>query len=78
MDGAAAGITEQSDAVVLVVSEEKGIISLSIAGKISPGIEPENLRQVLAEFLNSRKEGVPAKAKRAAKKVRKPRKKGKR
>ncbi|MDP4000153.1 MAG: diadenylate cyclase CdaA [bacterium] len=50
---AAAGITEQSDAVVLVVSEERGIISLSIAGKISPGIDSANLRQVLSEFLTS-------------------------
>ncbi|MDP9212099.1 MAG: diadenylate cyclase CdaA [bacterium] len=48
---AAAGLTEQSDAVVLVVSEEQGIISLSVGGKITPGIEPDDLRRVLAEFL---------------------------
>jgi diadenylate cyclase len=68
---AAAGITEQSDAVVLVVSEEKGIISLSIAGKISPGVDPANLRQVLAEFMTSQKEAAPVRvAKKAARKTR--------
>ena len=76
---AAAGITEQSDAVVLVVSEEKGIISLSIAGKISPGVDPANLRQVLAEFLTAPKETAPVRAaKQAARKTGRKRRKGKR
>ncbi|HEY8109161.1 MAG TPA: diadenylate cyclase CdaA [Patescibacteria group bacterium] len=61
---AAAGITEQSDAVVLVVSEERGILSLSIAGKISPGIDPTNLRQVLAEFMTAQKGAAPVAADR--------------
>lgn len=52
---AAVGLTEQSDAVVVVVSEEKGIISLVVGGKITPGIEPSVLPQVLAEFLARKK-----------------------
>ncbi|MEX2043489.1 MAG: diadenylate cyclase CdaA [Patescibacteria group bacterium] len=78
---AAAGITEQSDAVVLVVSEEQGIISLSIAGKISPGVDPDDLRQVLAEFLNAKRDVAQlkkfAKTARNRKSRRKP-KRGKR
>lgn len=50
---AAVGLTEQSDAVVLLVSEEKGIISLVVAGKITPGIKPDVLPQILTEFLAS-------------------------
>ncbi len=57
---AAAGLTEQSDAVVLVVSEEQGVVSLSVGGKITPGIDPGDLRQVLSEFLLSRHRGSNA------------------
>ncbi|MSU76284.1 TIGR00159 family protein [Patescibacteria group bacterium] len=52
---AAVGLTEQSDAVVVVVSEEKGIISLVVGGKITPGIEPSVLNQVLTEFLSRKR-----------------------
>lgn len=52
---AAVGLTEQSDAVVVVVSEEKGIISLVVGGKITPGIEPAVLPQVLTEFLSRKR-----------------------
>lgn len=49
---AAVGLTEQCDAVVLVVSEERGIISLVVGGKITPGINAEVLPEVLEEFLS--------------------------
>jgi diadenylate cyclase len=52
---AAVGLTEQSDAVVVVVSEEKGIISLVVGGKITPGISAEVLPQILTEFLTRKK-----------------------
>ncbi len=48
---AAVGLTEHCDAIVLVVSEERGIISLVVGGKITPGISPDILQDVLAEFL---------------------------
>lgn len=49
---AAVGLTEQCDAVVLVVSEEKGTISLVVGGKITPGIGADILPQLLNEFLS--------------------------
>ena len=41
---AAIGLTEESDAVALVVSEETGGISLALDGQIESDIEPEQLR----------------------------------
>ncbi len=44
---AAMGISEDTDAVVVVVSEETGKISLSIGGKITKEQSPESLSRVL-------------------------------
>lgn len=53
---AALGITEQSDAVAVVVSEETGFISLAQGGKIWRGLSGEELGQRLHELtrLNNR------------------------
>lgn len=55
---AAVGLTEQCDAVVLVVSEEKGIVSLVVGGKITPGIGSDVLPKILEEFLTSKHPGT--------------------
>lgn len=48
---AALGITEQSDAVVVVVSEETGSISLSHDGRLIRGLRDEGLRERLVSLL---------------------------
>lgn len=48
---AALGVSEQSDAVVVVVSEETGAISISMEGRLSRGLKEETLRQRLLEAL---------------------------
>jgi diadenylate cyclase len=45
------GITEETDAVSVIVSEETGSISIAVAGQVERDITPERLRQRLAELL---------------------------
>lgn len=60
---AALGITEETDAVVVVVSEERGTISFCFSGNIVQNLDAESLRSALLGLL-----GRPArKAKPAAK-----------
>ncbi len=48
---AAIGITEISDAVTLVVSEETGIISAAHEGKLTRYLDEKTLREILTELL---------------------------
>ncbi len=48
---AALGITEESDAVAVVVSEESGEISLAVGGKLERNLDPEQLRSKLSELM---------------------------
>jgi len=48
---AALGITEISDAVALVVSEETGVISLAREGKLTRYLDEKTLREVLSDML---------------------------
>jgi diadenylate cyclase len=41
---AALGLSEESDAVALIVSEETGALSLALDGQIERGLEPDQLR----------------------------------
>jgi len=41
------GLTEHTDALVIIVSEERGRISVADAGKIQEDLTPNELRQVL-------------------------------
>jgi diadenylate cyclase len=48
----AVGISEQTDALTIVVSEETGIISIAEDGRLSRGLTPEQLREILQKGLN--------------------------
>ncbi len=50
---AALGLTLQSDAVVLIVSEETGLISVASQGKIYRGLDHAKLRDMLANLLGA-------------------------
>jgi len=50
---AAVGLSENSDAVVLVVSEETGTISLAVKGNLISGLTPVTLKEKLREYLTT-------------------------
>jgi diadenylate cyclase len=62
---AAVGMSQESDAVVLVVSEETGDISIAERGQLIRKLTPEGLRGLLAELLGGGDQAV-AKKKLAA------------
>lgn len=55
---AALGITEITDAIVIVVSEETGIISVAHNGQLIRGLDKKRLEQVLRAFYKSQLEGT--------------------
>lgn len=59
---AAIGLTEDTDAAVLVVSEETGVISVALGGKLSRNLDANSLRQLLHVLL-----GTPSAKKTAPK-----------
>jgi diadenylate cyclase len=48
---AAAGITEKSDSIAIIVSEQRGKISYSVDGQLTGGISPAELSTVLENLL---------------------------
>ncbi len=51
---AAIGLTEETDAVVVIVSEETGAISVSIAGKITRDLDKTTLLKILNNLFSTR------------------------
>lgn len=48
------GISEESDAVAIIVSEETGIISMALDGKLTRYLDPRGLRERLMAIYNPR------------------------
>lgn len=55
---AAVGLSEETDAVVVVVSEETGQVSVVRAGRLEPGVDEDRLRAVLSGGLAESRSGV--------------------
>ncbi len=55
---AAIGITEETDSVVIVVSEQTGGVSLAYNGKIKRGLSKEKFHRMLSAMLNRKKTGL--------------------
>jgi diadenylate cyclase len=55
---AAIGLTEENDAVAVVVSEETGQISLALDGRIERGLTPEQLRARLRALVVQRRSQI--------------------
>ncbi|HEY7474339.1 MAG TPA: diadenylate cyclase CdaA [Vicinamibacterales bacterium] len=53
---AAIGLTEECDAVAVIVSEERGEISVSLNGRISRGLTPDELRVRLQTLILQRRQ----------------------
>jgi len=54
---AAIGLTEECDAVAVVVSEETGMISLALDGRIERGLSGDQLRERLRQLVLLRRSG---------------------
>jgi diadenylate cyclase len=55
---AAIGITEETDAIVVVVSEETGSISIAYNGRLRRGLSEDRLRRVLSSLLRREHTGL--------------------
>ena len=60
---AALSISSQTDAIVVVVSEETQAISIASSGRIIGGLDEERLRRVLSSLLRSRLQPLPFRSK---------------
>jgi len=56
---AAIGLTEENDAVAIVVSEETGIVSVVVDGQVQRGFDPDALRVRLQSLLLQRRSAAP-------------------
>ncbi len=56
---AAIGVTEESDAVAVVVSEERGEVSVAVDGRIERGLTHDQLRMRLHELMLYRRADAP-------------------
>ena len=55
---AAIGLSEQTDAIVLVISEETADVSVVMDGKVKKGFNREELSKFMLSLLENKKEGI--------------------
>jgi diadenylate cyclase len=55
---AAIGLSEETDAVCVVVSEETGVISVAVNGQLYSDLDAVALRKMLYELLDIREEKI--------------------
>ena len=55
---AAIGITEETDAIVVVISEETGAVSFAYNGRLRRGLDDDRLRRVLTSMLRRERTGL--------------------
>jgi len=55
---AAIGMTEETDTIVIVVSEETGVISIAYNGRLKRGFDASHLRRILSTFLGRETSGI--------------------
>ncbi|MBR1811992.1 MAG: diadenylate cyclase CdaA [Clostridia bacterium] len=68
---AALAVSQNTDAVVVVTSEETGIISVAVEGVLKRGITPGELRELLMQYLLPDTDGASKLPARLKKKIRK-------
>ena len=55
---AAIGMTEESDAIVIAVSEETGVVSIAYNGRLKRGFDDAHLKRILSAFLSRDSHGI--------------------
>ena len=50
------GLAEKTDALVLIVSEETGLISIAMDGELHKGLAPEDIQEILERELNPKED----------------------